>query len=174
MSQKENWGRSCCAIRALAPLSYCLASTPKFATFVSLFCWILVCNLASACFVLGAPAVFDAFPAALSPCFFVFTGKVRFPALVVLFVASRRGARIGALQIRFEVVTFSFGLTAALIRLLELVRLLELNFAALPRVFLRADVIFCLGVAVAPFFFDDFLRAAIVIISTPELATTPH
>ena len=147
----------------------------RVATFVSLFCWILVCNLASACFVLGAPAVFDAFPAALSPCFFVFTGKVRFPALVVLFVALRAvGLESERFRIRFEVVTFSFGLTAALIRLLELVRLLELNFAALPRVFLRADVIFCLGVAVAPFFFDDFLRAAIVIISTPELATTPH
>jgi len=110
----------------------------------------------------------ETFPRARPPFLFFLAGafalvEARFPTfrrvLVELWDVAAASERFRA---SFEEADFGFGLTAALLRLS-----VERALAALPRVALSAGVVFCLEAAVAPVLFVDFLRAAIVKISTP-------
>jgi hypothetical protein len=139
---------------------------------VLLFCSFFVRNFASTRFEIGVLAVVETFPLVRPLLLFVLACafalvETPLPALVRLLVelcavafASER------FRASFDEADFSFGLTAALARLL-----LERPLTAPPRFALRADVVLCLGVTATPVLLVDFLRAAIVI-STPDRATT--
>jgi len=142
---------------------------------VLLFCSFFVRNFASTRFEFGVLAVVETFPLVgplllfLLACAFALV-KAPLPALVRLLVelcaAAFASERFRAF---FEEADFSFGLTAALARLL-----LKRPLMVPPRFALKADVVLCLGVAAASVLFVDFLRAAIATLPAPDRATTPH
>jgi hypothetical protein len=134
-------------------------------------CSFLVCNFASTRFAFGVLAVVETFPLARAPSFVLvcafalvdacFPTFVRFLVELFVFLAAAALAASRRFRATFEGEDFAFGLTETLLRLAD-VR----PFVAPARAVLEAD--FCLEVAVAPAFFVDFLRAAIVNISTPH------